>query len=95
MRLTKIQATTRPAEVWSKIGKAAQQKEKQEWANEKPKADNAQKLKCIYFIDPEDGEYKENFKQRREKVGGSDEGGYALQERDKEALRVSGNSSEE
>ena len=35
----KIQATTRPEnlwpEVWSKMGKAAQKEEKQEWANEK------------------------------------------------------------
>ena len=40
-RLTKVQTTTRPdhvwPEVWSKIGKAAQNREKQEWAKEKPK----------------------------------------------------------
>ena len=44
-RLTKIQATTRPEnlwpEVWSKMGKAAQKKEKQERANEEPELDNA------------------------------------------------------
>ena len=57
-RLTKIQATTRPEnlwpEVWFKMGKAAQKKEKLEWANEAPKLDNARKLKGVYFIDPED-----------------------------------------
>ena len=38
-RLTKIQTTTRPdhvwPEVWAKIGKAAQNRDKQEWAKEK------------------------------------------------------------
>ena len=43
------------------MGKAAQ-KEKQEWVNEQPKLDNARKLRVIYFIDPEDEEYKETFK---------------------------------
>ena len=61
-RLTKFQATTRPEnlwpEVWSKMGKAAQKREKQEWANEKPKLVNARRLRGIYFIDQEDGEYK-------------------------------------
>ena len=37
----------------SKMGKAAQKKDKQEWANEKPKLDDARKLRDIYFIDPE------------------------------------------
>ena len=45
----KIQTTTRPdyvwPEVWTKIGKAAQNREKQEWVKEKPKLDNARKLK--------------------------------------------------
>ena len=57
-RLTKNQATTRPEnvwlEVWTKIGKAAQKREKQEWAIEKPKLDKARRLRGIYFIDPED-----------------------------------------
>ena len=55
-RLTKNQATTRPEnvwlEVWTKIGKAAQKREKQEWAIEKPELDNARRLRGIYFIDP-------------------------------------------
>ena len=34
--------------------KAAQKREEQEWANEKPKLENARKLKGIYFIDLED-----------------------------------------
>ena len=44
------------------MGKAGHKKEKQEWAKEKPKLDDARKLKGIYFIDPEDGEYKETIK---------------------------------
>ena len=44
-RLTKIQATTRPdyllPAIWSGISQAAQKKEKQEWAIEKPEIDNA------------------------------------------------------
>ena len=56
--LTKIQATTRPEnvwpEVWSKIGQATQKREKQDWAKEKPKLDGARRLRGIYFIDQED-----------------------------------------
>ena len=55
-RLTKVQTTTRPdrvwPKVWTKIGKAAQNREKQEWKNEKPKLDNAPRLRWIYFTDP-------------------------------------------
>ena len=72
-RLTKIQTTTRPdyvgPEVWTKIGKAAQNREKQEWPKEKPKLDNARKLRGIYFIDPDDKEYSEIIKKRKKKTG--------------------------
>ena len=64
-RLTKVQTTTRPdhvwPEVWSKIGKAAQNREKQEMENEKPKLDNARRLRGIYFVDPDDEEHKETL----------------------------------
>ena len=47
-RLTKIQTTSRPdhvwSEVWTIIGKAAQNREKPEWAKEKPKLDSALRL---------------------------------------------------
>ena len=60
-RLTKIQSTTRPdhvwPEVWTKISNAAQNREKQEWAKEKPKLDNARRVRGIYFLDPDDREY--------------------------------------
>ena len=52
-RLTKIQTTTRPDHVcpkmWTKMGKAAQSREK--WPKEKPKLDNARRRTGIYFID--------------------------------------------
>ena len=71
-RLTKIQTTTRPdhvrPEVWTKNGKAAQNREKQEWAKEEPQLDNARKMKGIYFIDPDDEEYKEVLKNARTKL---------------------------
>ena len=53
-RLTKVRTTARPdhvwPEVWSKIGKAAQNREKQEWKNEKAELDNARPLRGSYFI---------------------------------------------
>ena len=36
--------------------------------NEKPKLDNARKLRGIYFIDPEDKEIKETTKNARKKL---------------------------
>ena len=39
--------------------KAAQNREKQEWAKAKPTLDSARKMKGIYFIDPDDEEYIE------------------------------------
>ena len=67
-----MQATTTPDQLWpeilSSISHAAQRKEKQQWAIEKPKLDNARKLRCIYVIDPEDVEVKETMKKRAEKV---------------------------
>ena len=72
VRRTKIQTTTRPdyvwPEVWTKIGKAAQNGEEQEWAKEKEKLDNARKLRGIYFIDPDDKEYSEIIKSAGRKL---------------------------
>ena len=38
--------------------KADQKKEKQQWAIEKPKLDNARRLRGIYSIDPDDEEFE-------------------------------------
>ena len=70
--MTKNETTTRPdyvcPEVWTKIGKAAQNREKQEWAKEEPKLDNVRKLRGIYFLDPDDREYSEILKNARSKL---------------------------
>ena len=50
------------------MGKNAKLKEKQKWAEEKIHLDNARKLRGIYFIDPEDKEFKETIKNARKKL---------------------------
>ena len=50
------------------MGRTAQLKEKQKWSHEKLKLDNARKLRGIYFIDPEDKEFKETIKNARKKL---------------------------
>ena len=53
-------------EVWKTMGKHAKLKEKRKWSNEKIHLENARKLRGIYFIDPEDKEFKETIKNARE-----------------------------
>ena len=71
-RLTKKQQTSRPdhlwPELWKSMGKNAKLKEKLKWSEEKIHLDNAQKLRGIYFIDPEDKEFKETIKNARKKL---------------------------
>ena len=50
------------------MGKNAKLKEKQKWSNEKLHLDNARTLRGIYFIDPEDKEFKESIKNARKKL---------------------------
>ena len=50
------------------LGKHAKLKEKQKWSNEKLHLENARKLREIYFIDPEDKEFKETIKNARKKL---------------------------
>ena len=47
---------------------ASKRKEKQKWAIEKPKLDNARRLRGIYFIDHEDKEFKDIMKNARRKL---------------------------
>ena len=49
-------------EIWKDMSDASKRKEKQKWAIEKPKIDNARKLRSIYFIDPADEEIKDIMK---------------------------------
>ena len=71
-RLTRKQLTSRPdhfwPEIWKTMGKNAKLKEKQKWSNEKLHLENARKLRGIYFIDPEDKEFKETMKNARKKL---------------------------
>ena len=71
-RLTRKQQTSRPdhlwPEIWKTMGKNAKLKEKEKWSNEKLHLENARKLRGIYFIDPEDTEFKETIKNARKKL---------------------------
>ena len=71
-RLTKRQVTSRPdhlwPELWIKMGRNAKLKEKHKWSDEQPKLDNARRLRGIYFIDPEDKEFKETTRNARKKL---------------------------
>ena len=64
-RLTRKQQTSRAR---SFMARTAILKEKQKWSHEKPQLDNARKLRGIYFIDPEDKEFKETIKNARKKL---------------------------
>ena len=50
------------------MGKNAKLKERRKWSHEKPKLDNARRLLGIYFIDPEDKEFKETSRNARKKM---------------------------
>ena len=50
------------------MGKNAKLKEKQKWSHEKIHLDNARKLRGMYFINPEDKEFKETIKNARKKL---------------------------
>ena len=71
-RLTKRQATSRPdhvwPELWGGLARNAKLREKHKWAIEKSKLDSAGRLRGIYFIDPEDMEFKETIKNARIKL---------------------------
>ena len=71
-RLTRKQLTSRPdhvwPELWIKLGRNARLKEKHKWSDEKPKLDNARRLRGIYFVGPEDKEFKETIKNARKKL---------------------------
>ena len=68
-RLTKrqknIQVGSLVGQKYGIMSNAAERKEKQKWAIEKPMLDNARKLRGVYFIDPTDAEFKETIKNAR------------------------------
>ena len=63
-----IQARSFMARTLEDNGKNAKLKEKQKWSNEKLHLDDARRLRGIYFIDPEDKEFKETVKNARKKL---------------------------
>ena len=71
-RLTRKQLTSRPDHLWPELcmsmGKNAKLKEKQMWSEERIHLENARILRGIYFIDPEDKEFKETIKNARKKL---------------------------
>ena len=88
-RLTRKQLTFRPdhlwTELWTKLGRNAQLKERQKWSHEKPILDTARILRGIYFIDPEDKEFKETIKNARKKLENADGSCYALQDKQEQS----------
>ena len=50
------------------MGRNAKLKERQKWSHEKLHLDNARRLRGIYFVDPEDKEFKETIKNARKKL---------------------------
>ena len=63
-RLTKREATSGPdslPELCRGLAKNAELRENPRWAIEKRKLDSAKRLRGIYFIDPEDKEFKETI----------------------------------
>ena len=63
-----IQARVFVAGNLESMSKNSKLKEKQNWAIEKPKLDNARRLRGFYFNDPEDIEFKETIKNVRRKL---------------------------
>ena len=50
------------------MARTLEMKEKQKWSVEKLHLENARKLRGIYFIDPEDTEFKETIKNSSKKL---------------------------
>ena len=63
-----IQARLPVPEKWKDMSEASKRKEKQNWAIEKPKLDNARRLRGIYFIDPASAEFKETLQNAQRKL---------------------------
>ena len=70
-RLTRNQTTSRPDNVWPDMWNTClmrrNAKKSKKWAIEKLKLDNARRLRGIYFIDPDDEEFKDTMKNARRK----------------------------
>ena len=69
------------------MSKAAQKKEKEEWAMEKPKLDNARRLRGVCFIDPGRWRDREALKNARNKLEISMEAAMHCKTVNKEVLK--------
>ena len=71
-RLTRKQTTSRPYNVWpdmwQHMSDASKRNAKQKWIIEKPKLDNARRLRGIFFIVPDDEEFKRTMRTARRKL---------------------------
>ena len=71
-RLARKQSTSRPDDIWpdkcKHMSDVAKKKAKQKWAIEKSKIDNARQLRRMYFIEPDDEEFKYIMKAARRKL---------------------------
>ena len=80
--LTRKQTTSRPDKLWPEMEKhmsdASKRKAKQKWFTERPKLDNASRLRGTYSIDPEDEEFKHTMKNACRRLGDSDASSNAL-----------------
>ena len=72
VEINKKQLTSRPdhlwPQIWKTMGKNAKLKERQKCSNEKLHLEKARILRGIYFIDPEDKEFKETIENARKKL---------------------------
>ena len=92
-RLTKWQVTSRARIIYGQNSgeewqKNAELREKHKWAIEKPKFDNARRLRGIYSIDPEDKEFKETIKNARKKLETTSGSRYALQDKQEQSQNL-------
>ena len=67
-RLTRKQTTSSPdnvwPEMWRRVSDASKYKEKQKWAIEKPKLDDARRLRGVFFVEPDDEELNQGYLQK-------------------------------
>ena len=61
------------------MGKNAKLKDRQKWSDEKLHLENARKLRGVYFVDPEDKEFKDTIRSAR-KNGNANGSRHALQD---------------
>ena len=82
-----IQARSFMARTLTKLGRNAKLREKEKRAIEKPMLDNARRLRGIYFIDPEDKEFKETIRKCSKEIGNINGSRHASQDKqEKQAM---------